>query len=245
MRIGIVGHSGKMGTLITKLVQTIPAYTLGKGFSRSSTYSLEEVVEDSDIIIDFSSPACTDALLSVLLEQPKPFLLGTTGFSPSHGVEERLDRLAEVSPVVICANTSLGAYAQKRVVELLSVLLDSTYDISISEVHHKEKRDGISGTALELARMISQVKQEQYGECYSWQDGDSSEKRIHMRGLRVGMIPGEHEVTFVSAQERITIRHEVFSREVFAVGVMRIVDWLRETSPKSGKYQPDCIYSRG
>ncbi|AHK63346.1 4-hydroxy-tetrahydrodipicolinate reductase [Chlamydia avium] len=235
MRVGIIGSTGRMGTLIRTLLSTRSSYDIGPGFSRESPHTLPFVIENSDVLVDFSSSGLTEKLIDCLLENAKPCILGTTQTSSST-VEDKLRSLAQYVPIVVCPNTSLGAYVQKRLSAALAKILDSSYDIRITEIHHQGKKEPISGTAWDLATTLCQVKHEEWQQEYSIGNQSNHGKSIELHALRVGNVPGEHEVTFVSDQEQITIRHTVFSREVFAKGVLRILDWLRIESPGPGYY---------
>lgn len=234
MRIGIIGSTGRMGTLIRSLLSTQPSYHIGPGFSRSSPHTLSFVIDNSDILVDFSSSELTERLLDHLLENAKPCIFGTT--LPLATLEDKLCALSQHVPIVVCPNTSLGAYAQKRIAAALAKILDSSYDIRITEMHHRGKKEPVSGTAWDLATTLCQAKREAWKQEYSIGSQCNQGNTIELHASRVGNLLGEHEVTFISNQEQITIRHTVFSREVFAQGVVRILDWLRTESPRPGYY---------
>lgn len=238
MRVGIIGDTGRMGVLIRTLLSTQPSYTVGPGFSRSSPHQLSFVIENSDVLVDFSSSELTEELLDNLLIKAKPCIFGTTHPSPSV-IENKLSTLAQYVPIVVCPNTSLGAYIQKRLSAALAKILDNSYDMRITEIHHRGKKEPISGTAWDLATTLCQVKHEVWQQEYCIGKQGNQENIIELHASRVGNIPGEHEVAFVSSQEQITIRHTVFSRDVFAQGVLRILDWLRIESPCPGYYGID------
>ncbi|EPP28716.1 dihydrodipicolinate reductase, family protein [Chlamydia psittaci 08-2626_L3] len=128
---------------------------------------------------------------------------------------------------------------QKRLVALLAQVFDDKYDIRISEVHHRGKKDPVSGTAKELASILRHTKQEAWKQEYSIGSHCHGVKNIELHASRVGNIAGEHEVAFISDQEQIVIHHKVFSRAVFAEGALRILDWLIDESPPPGCYGPE------
>ncbi|WP_139413776.1 4-hydroxy-tetrahydrodipicolinate reductase [Chlamydia abortus] len=239
MRVGIIGCSGRMGTLLSSLLRSSNRFTLGPGFSRQSPYSLDSVIESNDVLVDFSSSSFSEELLIALLANPKPLIFATTKPEPSCSVDEKLQLLAAYVPVVVCPNTSLGAYVQKRLVGLLARVFDDRYDIRISEVHHREKKDPVSETAKELASILCHTKQEAWQQEYSIGSRCHSVKNIELHVSRVGNISGEHEVAFISDKEHISIHHKVFSRAVFAEGALRILDWLIDESPPPGCYGPE------
>lgn len=241
MCIGIVGDSGKMGRLLKRLLQGSSTYSLGDGFSRSSPYPLQHVISTNHYLIDFSSPWLTDQLVDLLLDTPKPLITGTTGLSSS--LKHKLTKLSETTPVIVCPNTSLGAHIQRQFASLLAKWLDNSFDIRISEVHHREKRDIPSGTAQHLAASICRSKKEHWGEQYTTSSEGDRKNRIEMFGSRAGSAPGEHEVTFISDKELISIRHVVFSREVFAKGVINLLDWLVREKPSKGIFGAEVLHN--
>ncbi|MEF9520207.1 dihydrodipicolinate reductase C-terminal domain-containing protein [Chlamydia crocodili] len=239
MRVGIIGCSGRMGTLLGTLLKSIARFNLGPGFSRTSAHSLSFVIENNDILVDFSSSSFSDELLTALLCNPKPLIFATTKPSASSSIDRKLEDLAAYVPVVVCPNTSLGACVQKRLAVLLASVFDDTYDIRITEVHHRNKKDLISGTANELVSILCDAKQKEWQQEYSVGSKSDNVKNIELHTSRVGNISGEHEIAFIGDKEQITLRHTVFSREVFAEGVLRILDWLLNESPPPGCYGPE------
>ncbi|WP_100934341.1 4-hydroxy-tetrahydrodipicolinate reductase [Candidatus Chlamydia corallus] len=240
MRVGVIGCSGRTGKRIVSALQESSEYTLGPGFFRKSSLTLSQVIADNDVLVDFSSPVVTKAVVAELLLSPKPLIIGTTGF-PGKDTEayERLNQLTQIVPVVLCPNASLGAYMHKRLVIVLSQLCNANFDIRIRETHHRYKKDALSGTAQDLLDTIKQVKQEHWGEDYEAGNVDPSKKTIEIHSSRVGDIPGEHEVAFISCGEQILVRHTIFSRDVFGQGILSILDWLRTFSPQPGLYSPE------
>ncbi|BAE81075.1 dihydrodipicolinate reductase [Chlamydia felis Fe/C-56] len=239
MRVGIVGCSGRMGTLLSVLLSSTTRFTLGPGYSRKGAHSLASVIENNDVLVDFSSSSFSEELLSALLSNPKPLIFATTKPIASCSIDEKLERLAVHVPVVVCPNTSLGAYVQKRLAALLARVFDDTYDIRVAEVHHRHKRDPISGTANELVSVLCDAKQKEWNQEYSVGTNCNNVKNIELHASRVGNVSGEHEVAFISDKEQIVLKHTVFSREVFAEGTLRILDWLIDSSPPPGYYGPE------
>ncbi|MBQ8498234.1 4-hydroxy-tetrahydrodipicolinate reductase [Chlamydia sp.] len=232
--IGLIGNTGRMGALLTQALLSHPRCFLGKGFSRRSQTSLDEVVSGNDILIDFSAPEITTALLDLLLMMPRPVIIGTTGFSADSDVSEKMIALSEKVPVVICPNASLGAYVQKRLTAFAAKIFDASYDVRILETHHRTKADAISGTALSLAETVRSAKKERVEK-----DGQPA---IEIYGSRVGSIFGEHEVSFVGEHERFVIRHEAFSRQIFSKGVLLILEKILEGALAAGRYTSDILY---
>ncbi|AAD19184.1 4-hydroxy-tetrahydrodipicolinate reductase [Chlamydia pneumoniae] len=237
MHVGVIGCSGRTGKVIVSALEQSSEYTLGPGFSRSSALTLFQVIAHNDVLVDFSHPLLTKEVVAHLLISPKPLIIGTTGFpGKCKEAHDSLEELTHIVPVVVCPNASLGAYIHKRLVMLLSQLCNPQFDIRIRETHHRYKKDSLSGTAQDLLDTIQQVKQEDWGEEYEVGQRDSSKKTIEVQSSRVGDIPGEHEVAFISSGEQILVRHTVFSRNVFGRGILSILDWLKTLNPQPGLY---------
>ncbi|EPP34491.1 dihydrodipicolinate reductase [Chlamydia ibidis] len=241
MKVGIIGVSGRMGTLIRDQLANQSGYSLGPGFSKSSSYTLDDVIENNDILVDFSSFEFTERLVDCLFKRPKPIILGTTGYGKT--VQSKLKRLSKIVPIYVSSNTSLGAYIQKVLASVLAQVFDDTYDIRIRETHHRKKKDAISGTAMDLAYTIQRAKKEARQEEYSLLGTSENNKTIEVLASRVGNIPGEHEVSFVSDSEQVSICHTVFSREIFAEGVLRILNWFNYVKPGPGYYGPKDVFN--
>ncbi|SYX09181.1 Dihydrodipicolinate reductase,dihydrodipicolinate reductase,Dihydrodipicolinate reductase,dihydrodipicolinate reductase,Dihydrodipicolinate reductase, C-terminus [Chlamydia poikilotherma] len=239
MRVGIIGCSGRMGTLLGTSLKSIARFTLGPGFSRTSAHTLSSVIDSNDVLVDFSSSSFSEELLLALLCNPKPLIFATTKPAVSLSIDKKIEDLAVYVPVIVCSNTSLGAYVQKRLAVILASVFDDTYDIRITEVHHRKKKDLISGTANELVSVLCDAKEKEWQQNYSVGSNCDNVKNIELHASRVGNISGEHEIAFISDKEQITLRHTVFSREVFAEGVVRILDWLLNESPPPGCYGPE------
>lgn len=248
MRVGVIGDTGRMGRLIVERLHKDSFYSMGLGFSRTNQESLFNVVQDSELLIDFSAPQVTLELLEVLYEYPKPILIGTSGLDLFPKISFYSSQLSQKTSVVVCANTSLGACMQNMLVRMLASYLDSSYDIRVREVHHRNKQDVVSGTAKRLVQTIVQAKQDVYGEEYHTMIGvddncQPMKNKIEVHPSRVGHIFGEHEVSFIHDEEEITIRHTAYSRKVFVDGVMRILHGLRRIQWKPGLYTAEDFFN--
>lgn len=239
-RIGIIGCSGRMGRLIQNLLLEHSGYAIGPGFSRTGEHFLCDVIESNDLLVDFSSSAITSRVLRTLLENPKPLILGTTLPKTSAEIARYIEELSCCVPVVVCPNMSLGAYIQKRLAAVLAEILDDRYDIRVTDMHHRWKKDTVSGTAQDLLDTVCRTKYEVWQQEY--QVGKGAEHHIELHVSRVGNIPGDHEVSFISEKEQISVRHTVFSRDIFAEGVLKMINWLVHTSPKAGCYGVEAIW---
>ena len=239
-KIGIIGSTGRMGLLLQEKIAKHPHFVNGPGFSRSqlANTSLMRVFSENDYLIDFSNPELMQSILETALVIPKPLVICTTGWNPE-SYQELLNQVIRKMPVVLASNTSIGAYLQKQLVQEISKILGSDYDIDILEKHHRYKVDIPSGTARSLIQEIQNVKNTHQSVVYEASMLEKGPRKDNVIGIsiqRSGNIPGDHEVTFTSDDEMISIRHVAFSRNLFAQGALRIVEWLDHARPQPGLY---------
>jgi len=236
-RIGIIGSTGRVGSILKQAIIKNNNYELGKDFSSDKEYNLEDVFLENDFLIDFSSSKLIRNIFSELLKNPRPIALCTTGWNQADYKEE-LDILRKKIPIVISPNTSLGANIQHYLVSTLSKILDNDYDIDITEKHHRNKIDLPSGTALSLINTIKKVKKDCFDIDYNAKSIDQGPRPDHLIEIcvnRSGNLPGEHEVVFTNSSESISIKHTAFSRDLFVSGAIKIIEWM-DLKPKPGLY---------
>lgn len=244
-KIGIIGISGRVGQSLYTHCMDSSKYTCSGGYdtlrpSHGSLYpSLTDLFASCDYAVDFSSPDLVPGIIAACLAHPKPLIIGTTGTAL---LKEKVQPLAEVVPVVIAPNTSLGACVQRHLAASIARLLPETYDIDIIERHHRHKKDQPSGTALALAEAIENEKKK-LDQPYTVESPHSprSWRTIQITSLRSGQIPAEHEITATSAYESLTIIHKVFHKDLFAQGVLTILDWLETKNPIPGLYTMEDV----
>lgn len=239
-KIGIIGITGRMGLTLADVVREGGKYELGVSFGRSQMpfRKMEEVFRGSDYVIDFSSRELVKKTLETGITEGKPLVICTTGWSKDD-MKNLIEPLAEKVPLVIAANTSLGAALQIYLARQLARVLGETYDIDIEEKHQRNKIDCPSGTAKMIFEEIRKVKKSAFELKYEtggMAEGPRPEHYIGTTFLRSGNRPAEHEVSFTSNEEMISIRHLAYSKNVFARGAVKIVEWLDENKPKPGVY---------
>ncbi|OPZ76244.1 MAG: 4-hydroxy-tetrahydrodipicolinate reductase [Alphaproteobacteria bacterium ADurb.Bin438] len=163
----------------------------------------------------------------------KPLLVGTTGLKEEHYAG--LEKLAKDTVIVTSANASLGVNILKSFVKKLASILDSSYDIEIVEMHHRNKVDSPSGTALILGKAAAEGRQINLDEmAIKERDGiigKREEGKIGFATLRGGDVIGDHTVIFAGNGERIELTHKATSRELFVTGVMKIISWVKDVKP--------------
>lgn len=241
--IGIIGNTGRMGVILTDLIKNSEIYTLGKSFNTQVAYPIHEVFQENDFVVDFSSHVMILDILKAAQKYHKPLIICSTGWK-FDDYKDLINQLSSVIPVIIAPNTSFGAAIHKALIEILAKTLDASYDIDITDKHHRYKIDMPSGTAHNLINTIKDTKLLKRKEDYTVQYGmpDARNHIINVHIERSGNLPGEHEVSFTSLNEMISIKHVAFDRKLFAEGAIKIIQWLNINKPTNGLYNAHDIY---
>ena len=239
-KVGVIGQTGRMGTVLIQLLSVEQRYELGLSFSRSETPTedIVKVFQENDVVVDFSSSELLTSTLEAARRTPKPFIICTTGWC-KETFESRIQQLAQIVPVVIAPNTSIGAVLQLYLATQLAEILDENYDIDILEKHHKHKMDTPSGTAKALIEAIQKGKANSFSLRYELYHGHTGPRPLHSIGLSVqrsGQLPGEHSISFTSEEESISIHHTALNRKLFARGALKIISWIVAKNPRPGIY---------
>jgi 4-hydroxy-tetrahydrodipicolinate reductase len=230
VRTVIVGASGRMGGQLLRLIGEFPALrlhgavasersralgedaTLRAGASPSGvriTAALTPLLEQADLVIDFSQPAAVLRHLHACVAARVPMLIGTTGLSRE--LEAMFTAAANDIALLVAPNTSLGVNLLLELVQQAARSLPSGYDIQIVETHHRGKRDAPSGTALALSTAAAAGR---------------GVNAVAMTSVRGGDVVGEHEVWFLGEGERVLLKHSATDRAVFARGALLAGQWL-------------------
>lgn len=253
-KVSVLGASGRMGSQIIKRVNESPNIDLqcvvehkghnwigqdcgekllGKENNIIVTDDLNLAVSSADAVIDFSTPDNSLDCLKICAYTNTAHIIGTTGFDTSQ--ENNIKGYAEKVVVVKAGNMSLGINILTSLVEKISSSLDSDFDTEILEMHHRNKVDAPSGTALMLGEAAAKGKgkslSELRGAIREATFGIRDKGSIGFASLRGGGIVGEHEVSFTSESERISIKHEAFSRDIFVKGAIKAALWSKEKKP--------------
>jgi 4-hydroxy-tetrahydrodipicolinate reductase len=251
-KVGIVGSTGRVGNLLIDALLHDSELPLGAVHVFDElkrdlpsdvlvTNSMKALLENCDIVIDFSAPAATQALCEAALENPTPLVIATTGFT-----EHQQNLMMETStkmPVLYASNMSAGIALLKQLVEQVSKTLQD-FDIEIVEQHHKHKVDAPSGTALTLGEFAAKGRGLELDKVrVSGRDGQigaRTKDEIAVMALRGGDIVGRHTVGFYNDGEFLELNHTATSRETFSKGAIRAAKWL--VRQESGFYSiNDCL----
>ncbi|MDR2391611.1 MAG: 4-hydroxy-tetrahydrodipicolinate reductase [Planctomycetota bacterium] len=198
-----------------------------------------ELVPGADVLLDFSSPenAAKNARLAVA--HNIAMLIGTTGLDAKQ--DEAVQTAARKIPLLRAPNFSLGVNLLFRLAGEAARILGGSYDVEIVEAHHNRKVDAPSGTALGIARSVTEAlgrdPQKVLVHGRRGKPGRRQPTEIGMHSLRMGAMAGDHAVHFANDYECLTISHHAESRDVFAAGALRAAKWLHGKKP--GLYSLD------
>lgn len=197
----------------------------------------------ADAVIDFSSPAALDGLLTFAREQNVPLVLATTGYTPEQVAQ--IGAAALDVPVFRSANMSLGINVLLELVKKAAQVLGDSYDIEIVERHHRRKVDAPSGTALMIADAAAASCGHETEYVYDRQSvrKPRDKKEIGISAVRGGTIVGEHEIIFAGHDEVMEIKHTALSRDIFAAGAIKAAKFLSTVS-KPGLYDMSYLITK-
>ncbi len=220
IKIGIAGACGKMGRRIFELaafdrdlevsfaLEKKGTPLIGKDMGKIKVSSNPDGLFLVDVLIDFTLPEATDEHLDYVAKYKKALVLGTTGLSDAQ--KAKVEEVAKLVPVVFSPNMSIGMNVLFSILPEIAKKLGPDYSVEIIEAHHKAKKDAPSGTAKKLAEVITQV----------------TKKDVPMHSIRLGDIFGDHTIVFCGNSERIEIKHQAHSRDLFAVGALKAAKWI-------------------
>jgi 4-hydroxy-tetrahydrodipicolinate reductase len=186
-----------------------------------------------DGIIDFTFHTATMALLPLVIDARKPLVIGTTGFDEDE--RARIEYAAADIPVLLAPNMSLGVNVLFKLTEIASRALAEDFDIELFEAHHRFKKDAPSGTAHHLLAIIKDAVPRLADAPVNYDRSRAMAARagdeIGVMVMRGGDIVGEHTLYFNGSGERIELTHRAQSREIFARGAVRALEYLADRGP--------------
>jgi 4-hydroxy-tetrahydrodipicolinate reductase len=257
VRIAVTGAAGRMGRILIEAVSlnedceltvaiALPESSLigadagelvGLGKNGVAIVGdVNAVLNDFDVLIDFTVPAATLANASACGKAGKGMVIGTTGFTP----EQKAELDAAITPIAICqaSNFSTGVNLCFKLLDMAARVLGDDVDIEIVEAHHRHKIDAPSGTALSMGQVVADAlgrdlqKVAVYGR--EGQTGARERETIGFATVRAGDIVGDHTVMFCADGERVEITHKASSRMSFARGAVRAAAWVNAQA--AGRY---------
>ena len=248
-RIAVMGAAGRMGKTLIEAVSLAEGAKLCAAIDRTDSSlvgadagelvglgkvgvtlagDLNAVINDFDVLIDFTHPSVTLKNLEVCRQAGKAMVIGTTGFTPEE--KQQLSEAAKQIPIVFAANFSVGVNLCLKLLDTAARVLGDDVDIEIVEAHHRHKVDAPSGTALRMGEVVANAlgrdlqKVAVYGR--EGQTGARERETIGFATVRAGDVVGDHTVLFAADGERVEITHKASSRMTFAKGAVRSALWL-------------------
>ena len=249
-RIAVMGAAGRMGkTLVDAVQQRSPLSGLTAAIVRPGSSligadagelaalgrigvplsaDLQAVVEDFDVLIDFTLPEVMLKNLEICRASGKAMVIGTTGLNA--GQKQLLVEAGKDIPIVFAANFSVGVNLSLKLLDMAARVMGDDADIEIIEAHHRHKIDAPSGTALRMGEVIADAlgrdlqKVAVYGR--EGHTGARDRETIGFATVRGGDVVGDHTVLFAAEGERLEITHKASSRMTFAKGAVRAALWL-------------------
>lgn len=241
VKIVVTGIAGRMGGELIRAVRAdsearlVAGTVRARGPAAELSSRLAVPVDDSleaaigrgaDVVIDFTSPQAAAEHAAVCAHARTALVVGTTGLDPA--ALQAIDEAARVIPVVLAPNMSVGMNLLFRLVEEAARALPG-FDAEVVEIHHRHKKDSPSGSALRLARSISQGRGGSAGDLVHGRHGQVGERpggEIGVHAVRGGDVAGDHTVFFLGPGERLELTHRASSREAFAAGAVRAARWV-------------------
>ncbi len=249
MRVAVVGAAGRMGRNLIQAVHQHPELELTAATERPDSekigvdagelagvgrlnvpvsHSLTKVVDQFDVVIDFTSPEATMIHLDICREHGRKMVIGTTGLSDEQ--KARIDAAAGDIAIVFAPNMSIGVNLCFKLLELAARVMGDDADIEIIEAHHRHKVDAPSGTALRMGEVVAETLGRDLKEVAVYgregHTGPRDRRTIGFETIRAGDVVGEHSVWFATEGERVEIVHKASSRMTFANGAARACAWL-------------------
>ena len=227
MNILILGY-GKMGKIISELAES-RGHSIVEKIDVNNRKKLDQIKADTiDVAIEFSEPAAAFENISWAIERQIPVISGTTGWLERKPEIEQLT-LSKGGSFFYASNYSIGVNIFFRLNRYLAKIMNGQpdYRISLEEIHHTEKKDAPSGTAITLAESII----DKVDRIKRWEmDTGSSENEdtIPVSSIREDPAPGTHTVTYHSEIDNIEIKHTAHSREGFALGAVLVAEWIKD-----------------
>ncbi|EIA10445.1 dihydrodipicolinate reductase [Flavobacterium frigoris PS1] len=217
MKIALLGY-GKMGQVIERIA-------LERGHEivlKKDEHNTYEGLSNADVAIDFSIPTAAVSNISSCFNANVPVISGTTGWLEHF--DEMVSLCKEKNGAFISSsNFSLGVNIFFELNEYLAKMMSKldSYTVEMEEIHHTQKLDAPSGTAISLAKGVIENS-----SFTNWTLDNAKENEIHIEAKRIGTVPGTHTVKYNSAVDAIEIKHTAHNREGFALGAVIAAEWI-------------------
>ena len=257
INVGVIGAGGRMGRMLIEAVQDNSQTTLSAAIERQGSSlvgadagevaaierlnvkivdDLVAVINDIDVLIDFSLPDATEQNMQTCAEHKVAMVIGTTGFSEQQ--EQVLTEASKHIAIVYAGNYSTGVNLSLKLLGMAAKAFGNSADVEIIEAHHKHKIDAPSGTAYMMAEAVAEARGQNLKDVAIYgregQTGAREAGTIGIHAVRGGEIIGDHTVMFIADGEVVEITHRARARMTFAAGAVRAATWVIEQ--KTGQY---------
>lgn len=251
IKVGVIGAGGRMGRMLIEAVQNNSKTMLNAAIERQGSSlvgadagevaaigclevqivdNLETVINDIDVLIDFSLPDATEQNMQVCAEHKVAMVIGTTGFNEAQ--EQVLAKASEAIAIVYAGNYSTGVNLSLKLLGMAAKAFGADADVEIIEAHHKHKIDAPSGTAYMMAEAVADARGQNLKDVAVYgregQTGERETGTIGIHAVRGGEIVGDHTVMFIADGEVVEITHRARERMTFAAGAVRAATWVTE-----------------
>ncbi len=254
IKVLVSGAGGRMGSRIVAALEDQDGIALGGAFEKRGHRTigldagdvaglgkkgilieerLEKVISMGDVIIDFTDPEAALCHVGLAVEHDKAMVIGTTGLDGAQ--KQELEKASRRIPIVFAPNMSVGVNLLFKVLADVAVILGDAYDVEITEIHHRFKKDAPSGTARRMAEVVAEALERDLEESAvygrSGMVGERKKTEIGVLSMRGGDVVGEHTAVFAGIGERIELTHKAHSRDTFARGAVRAALWVNGRVP--------------
>ncbi|KPK98024.1 MAG: hypothetical protein AMJ95_06105 [Omnitrophica WOR_2 bacterium SM23_72] len=236
IKLGVAGVCGRMGRRIFELASHDRDFELmlalekkgtpmiGRDIGKLKISSSPDGIFLIDCFIDFTTPEATESHLDYIAKYKKAAVLGTTGLNETQ--LKKIEEVSRVVPIIFSPNMAIGVNVLFAILPELAKRLGPDYSVEIIEAHHKAKKDAPSGTAKKFGQILAETTQ----------------KEIPTHAIRLGDIIGDHTIIFCGNSERIEIKHQAHSRDLFALGALKAAKWV--LGKPAGLYSMQDVLSR-
>jgi 4-hydroxy-tetrahydrodipicolinate reductase len=255
INIAVAGVKGRMSGQVVRnilesknmeLVAGFDLHGVGEKIASGVTIFSPEKMEKRlkevkpDVFVDFTNATAAVENVKIAARNNIKLVVGTTGFSEEQ-FKEMENAIKDKVPAIISPNFSIGVNVfWKLIAEAARQLQAYQFHMEIIEMHHSHKKDAPSGTAVKAAKILSEYKGETVTFVYGREGmtGERRDEEIGIHAVRAGDIVGDHTVLYAGKGERLEITHRAHSREAFAQGALKAIEWINEKE-RSGIYSMD------
>lgn len=249
IKLAVAGAAGRMGKIIFQLAAQDKSFKIVGGLEQRGHPALGtdigvligddlsgvtiqqdalSTLRNADVLIDFSHFSAFEENLKACVATKTALVVGTTSLTPA--MVRKVKNASKKIPIIQSPNMSIGVNLLFKLAAVAGAILDESYDLEITEIHHRMKKDAPSGTALKLLEILAEARNKDvrkdvlYGR--QGETGARKQGKIGVFALRGGDVVGEHTVSFLGDGERIELVHKASSREAFAKGALLAAKFL-------------------